>query len=486
MIYAVFAIDTDPVSPRWLSLRSRRLGSQQPGGGGSAGARGHLPCLRASAGGRVPRSRGPGVIERGCTLAIVDLAYGRGSLSLEVPEEAEIIEPRSLPGLADEQGAVAAALRSPLAGPGLRELAGGRRRVGISICDNTRPYPLKTVLPPVLEELAGREVTLFVATGSHRACTPAELIGMLGEEILSTVEISQHDARRADAHRQVTVIPDSGVPAALDASFLDQDLRLTLGLIEPHFFAGFSGGPKMVAPGLASLETILDLHSTARTGHPLATWGVTEGNPIHAAIRHVAAAAEVHLALDITRNPLGQITRVFAGPPSVSHPRGYAAVRETAMCPVAAPFDVVVATNGGYPLDQNLYQTVKGMSAAAQIVRPGGAILMVAECSDGFPAHGRYRELLAAYPGPREFLASLPGLPPAPDLWQVQVQAQVQAKARVLLHTRGLTEDEVRAGWLEPAGKPGTALSRLLTETGPGARVAVLPGGPYLIPYVAG
>jgi len=418
-------------------------------------------------------------------MAIVNLAYGRGTLPLEVPDGTEVIEPRALPGLPDERAAVGAALRTPLAGPGLRELARGRRTVGISICDNTRPYPLRTVLPPVLEELAGLEVTLFVATGSHRACTPAELSEMLGDEILSAVAISQHDARRADAHRRVTTIPDSGAPAALDAAFLDQDLRLTLGLIEPHFFAGFSGGPKMVAPGLASLETILDLHSTARAGHPLATWGVAAGNPIHDAIRHVAAAAEVDLALDVTQNRRRQMTGVFAGPPDVSHPQGYAAVRRTAMCAVAAPFDVVVTTNGGYPLDQNLYQTVKGMSAAAQIVKPGGAILVASECSDGFPAHGRYRELLAAYPGPREFLAALPGLPLSPDLWQVQVQAQVQSKARVLLHTDGLGEAEVRAGWLEPAGDLAGALRGLLGEAGPGARLAVLPGGPHLIPYIA-
>ncbi len=416
----------------------------------------------------------------------VRLAFGRGFILLEVPDGTEVIAPGSRPGLADERAAVAGALRVPLAGPGLRELARGRRTVGISICDNTRPYPLKTVLPPVLEELGACEVTLFVATGSHRAATPAELLEMLGEEILSAVAISQHDARLADAHRQVTVIPDSGVPAYLDAGFLDQDLRLTLGLIEPHFFAGFSGGPKMVAPGLASLETIFDLHSTARTGHPRATWGVTVGNPIHEAIRHVAEAGGVHLTLDITRNRRREITGVFAGPPSVSHPQGYAAVRETAMCPVVAPFDVVVTTNGGYPLDQNLYQTVKGMSAAAQIVKSGGAILVASECSDGFPNHGRYRELLAAYPGPGEFLAALPGLPARPDLWQVQVQAQVQSKARVLLHTDGLTQDEMRAAWLEPAVDLGGTLASLLTEAGPGARLAVLPGGPDIIPYLSG
>ncbi|MFH1330184.1 MAG: nickel-dependent lactate racemase [Actinomycetota bacterium] len=415
----------------------------------------------------------------------VRLSYGRSSLPLQVPVGADVIEPRLLPGLADPAGAVRRALGAPLASPGLVELARGRHTAGISICDVTRPYPLRTVLPPVLEGLAGARVTLFVATGSHRACTPAEMVEMLGSEILGAVEVVQHDARRPDRHRRLGDLPDSGAPVELEAEFLDQDLRITLGLIEPHFFAGFSGGPKMVAPGLASLETILDLHSPARIAHPLATWGVAEGNPVHDGIRYAAAVAAVHLSVEVTQNSRREITGVHAGVPAVAHGAGCAAVREAVMHPAATPYDIVVVTNGGYPLDQNLYQTVKGMSAAAEIVKPGGAILVAAECSDGFPGHGSYGATLAAYAGPGEFSAALPGLAPAPDLWQVQVQAKVQARARVLLHTGGLTDDEVRAAWLEPVADVGEALERLLREAGPEARVAVLPGGPHVIPFLS-
>ena len=416
----------------------------------------------------------------------VRLAYGRSFLPLAVPDGAAVIEPRLRPGLADPAAAIRDALAAPLGAPGLAELARGRRTAGISICDVTRPYPLRTVLPPVLDALSGLRVTLFVATGSHRACTAAEMEEMLGAEILEAVAVVQHDSRQAGRNRRVGTLADSGGPVEIEAEFLDQDLRLTLGLVEPHFFAGFSGGPKMVAPGLVSLETILDLHSPWRIAHSSATWGVLEGNPVHEGIRDAAASAAVHLSLEVTQNRRREMTGVHAGVPALAHEAGCAAVREAAMHRAPAPYDVVVATNGGYPLDQNLYQTVKGMSAAAQIVKPGGAILVPAECADGFPGHGSYRATLASYAGPAEFLAALPGLAPAPDLWQVLVQAKIQARARVLLHTGGLSDEEVRAAWLEPAAEVGEALGCLLAEAGPGARIAVLPGGPHVIPYLAG
>ncbi len=416
----------------------------------------------------------------------VRLSYGRSFLPIDVPPGADVIEPRLLPGLADPEAAVREALGAPLGSPSLAELARGRRTAGISICDVTRPYPLRLVLTPVLETLAGFQVTLFVATGSHRVCTTAEMEEMLGGEILGAVDVVQHDAVLADRHRLLGTQPDSGAPVELEAEFLDQDLRLTLGMVEPHFFAGFSGGPKMVAPGLASLETILDLHSPARVADRRADWGVTTGNPVHDAIRNAAALAAVHLSVEVTQNRHREMTGVHAGVPAVAHRAGCLAVQDAVMHRAATPYDIVVTTNGGYPLDQNLYQTVKGMSAAAQIVKPGGAILVAAECSDGFPGHGGYRALLDAYPGPAEFLAAIPGLAPAFDVWQVLVQAKIQARARVLLHTGGLSDDEVREAWLEPAGDLAAAFERLLREAGPGARVAVLPGGPHVIPYLAG
>jgi nickel-dependent lactate racemase len=411
----------------------------------------------------------------------VALPYGRGSLLLTVPEEAVILEPRYLPSLPDEVAAIREALAHPLAGPPLVVPAGAR--VGISVCDVTRAFPARRVLPPLLEALGGVEVSLFVATGTHRPCTPAELEAMFGEEVLARCQVVQHDAFACERHTALGRVPGSEVPALIETAFLEQDVRIVTGFIEPHFFAGFSGGPKMVAPGLAALETVLELHSAARIASPQATWGVTVGNPIHDAIRTIAERAGIAFSLDVTLNKDHGITGVFAGELATAHACGCAFARETAMVPVAAPFDVVVTTNSGYPLDQNLYQSVKGMSAAAQIVRPGGAILIASACEDGLPAHGRYAEHLASARSPEAFLARLADPTfRAHDQWQAQVQALIQQRAEVFLKTDGIPPDEVRRAWLEPVDDLAAALADLQRRYG--HRVAILPQGPQTIPYL--
>jgi lactate racemase len=419
-------------------------------------------------------------------MAVVHLAYGHDGLDVDLPAGADVLEPRRLPGLPDEADAIRRALREPTGSRPLREVVPAGAAVGISVCDVTRPFPASRVLPVLLDELPAARVTVFVATGTHRACTPAELERMLGREVLAAVDVVQHDAFDRSRHAELGAVPGSAAPALVERAFLEQDVRLTTGFIEPHFFAGFSGGPKMVAPGLAHLDTVLELHSAARIGHPRATWGVTAGNPVHDAVRGVAARAGIAFNLDVTLNHEHRITRVFAGEPAASHAAGCAFAMETAMAPVAAPYDVVVSTNSGYPLDQNLYQTVKGMSAAAQIVRRGGAIVMASECADGLPEHGRYKGLLRESAGPAAFLERLAGAAAAEhDQWQVQVQAQIQRRARVLVHAGGLAADQVRAAWLEPVDDVGACVAGLLAAAGPSARLAVLPQGPQTIPYVA-
>jgi len=420
-------------------------------------------------------------------MACVRLAYGRTGMEVELPAGADVLEPRRLEGLADEAGSIRRALRDPVGSAPLRSQVPRGATVGISVCDVTRPFPARRVLPVLLDELGAADVTVFIATGTHRVCTAAELEQMLGREVLRAVRVVQHDAFDRDRHAALGVVPGSDVPALVEREFLEQDVRLTTGFIEPHFFAGFSGGSKMVAPGLAHLDTVLEMHSAARIGHPRATWGVTAGNPVHDAVRGIAARAGVAFNLDVTLNADHRVTSVFAGDLLASHAAGCAFATDTAMVPVSAPYDVVVSTNSGYPLDQNLYQTVKGMSAAAQIVRPGGAIVMVSECSDGVPAHGRYGELLRESAGPAEFLDRL-GQPGSAwhDQWQVQVQAQIQRRARVLVRTGGLTPDQVRAAWLEPVEDVSACVAELLGSAGRGARLAVLPQGPQTIPYIAG
>jgi lactate racemase len=418
----------------------------------------------------------------------IELAYGRTGMALELEREADVIEPRYLPGMPDEASAIRRALRSPHSGPPLHDLVPAGASVAISVCDVTRPFPGQRILPILLEELhaasAGR-VTVFVATGTHRACTPDELRQMLGQQMLDACEVVQHDAFDRSRHRQLGTVLGTETPALVESAFLDQDVRITTGFIEPHFFAGFSGGPKMVAPGLAAIETVLDLHSAARIGDPCATWGVTQGNPVHDAVRDIAGRAGVSFNLDVTLNRDHEVTSVFSGELFASHAAGCAFARETAMAPVSRAYDVVVTTNSGYPLDQNLYQTVKGISAAAQIVKPGGSIVVASQCSDGLPAHGGYGELLLRGRDPDTFLAQLfaPGFS-VHDQWQVQVQAQIQRKARVFVKAEGLTPDQLRAAWFEPIDDVAACVRSRLNAAGPTASLAVLPQGPQTIPYV--
>jgi nickel-dependent lactate racemase len=418
----------------------------------------------------------------------IDLAYGRGGMRIEVSPDADVIEPRHVPGLPDEAAVLRRALSAPTSGPPLVDLVPRRASVGISVCDVTRPFPGRRVLPLLVEQLqvlGAGVISIFVATGTHRLCTPAELAQMLGPDVPRVCRVVQHDAFDIGSHRQVGTVLGTSTPALVDADFLEHDVRITTGFIEPHFFAGFSGGPKMVAPGLAALQTVLDLHSAARIGHPRATWGITDGNPVHDAVRAIAAQVGVTFNLDVTLNREHAITNVFSGDLFASHAAGCAFARETAMAAVDEPYDVVLTTNSGYPLDQNLYQSVKGMSAAAQIVRPGGSIVIASECSDGLPAHGGYKDLLRQAGDPAAFLEQLgkPGFS-VHDQWQVQVQAQIQHKAKVYVKADGLSAEQVRGAWLEPIADVAECVQALLSSAGRGARLAVLPQGPQTIPYL--
>ena len=242
----------------------------------------------------------------------------------------------------------------------------------------------------------------------------------------------------------------------------------------------------MVAPGLAGFETIMRLHSAKMIGHPKATWGVTHGNPIHDAVRGIARQTGVDFSLDVTINRYHQVTSAYAGEMFQVHQAACEVARHSAMQAVDAPFDVVLTTNGGYPLDQNLYQAVKGMSAASQVVKQGGTILCASECSDGIPSHGRYQEILASASAPEELLAMINTAGyERHDQWQVQIQAQIQKKAKVWLKSSFLSHDEVRAAHLKPIDDLDMAVEKALAAYGPDARLCVLPEGPQTIPYLS-
>jgi len=414
------------------------------------------------------------------------LEYGTDGLEVDFPDEdTSVIEPVAVRAVPDAAEELRRALRAPLAGAPLGDLARRRRKVGISVCDITRAQPRQIMLEALLAEMphvAPEDVTVFIATGTHRVNSPEEIERMLGPSIARSCRIVCHDARDPGALRKMGETP-TGVPILLNREWTEMNFRITTGFVEPHFFAGFSGGPKMVAPGLAGLETVMHLHNAERIAHPHATFGVIEGNPVHDDVREISRLTGVDFALDVTLNCDQQITQAFAGELFAEHAAACRIARRNAMRPVPAPFDVVVTTNSGYPLDQNLYQTVKGMSAAARIVRPGGTIVCAAECRDGIPSHGAYGEILASRASPADLLEMImsPGYS-RPDQWQVQIQAQIQLKARVLVKAGCLSDAQIRAAHLEPIESVGDTVRELL---GSGNRtLCVLPQGPQTIPYL--
>ncbi len=420
----------------------------------------------------------------------ITLAYGRESLEITLPDDAPVtvISPHFVAGLEDEQAALAEALADPIGCAPLGAMVTPEDRVAIVFSDLTRPTPNDRILPPLLAVLAeagvpDEHITLINALGTHRPQTPEELEEMLGAEIVACYRIVQHDGED-DAELVAVARNHAGHEVRVNRAYMAASVRILTGFIEPHFFAGFSGGPKAVMPGIADLESILDNHGARLLSDPQSTWAITTGNPLWEEILTVAQATEPDFILNVTLNAKKEITGVFAGEMVAAHRAGTDFVRETAMQPIAAPFDIVITSNSGYPLDLNLYQAVKGMSAAAQIVRPGGDIIIAAECWDGLPDHGAYARLLREAESPAELLATIkaPGFR-CQDQWEAQLQAQIQQHARVHVYADGLSDEELRAAMVEPCDDIAATVARLRTDN-PDATIAVLPEGPQTVPYV--
>jgi nickel-dependent lactate racemase len=337
-------------------------------------------------------------------------------------------------------------------------------------------------LPPLLSCLASvglgpDEVSLLCGTGTHRPATPDELAELVGPEIVSQYVVRNHVATDVAGHVEVGAV--DGVPVLLDRAWVEADVRVVTGFVEPHFFAGFSGGPKGVCPGLAGLDTILEAHHPRRIADRRATWTVLDGNPVHEFVVAAAALAPPSLSIDVAINHERQVTAVFAGPLPTAYRSACDHVERTAVQRVSGRFDVVVSTNSGYPLDRNLYQAVKGMAAAERVVAPGGTIVMAAACQDGMPSGSAFEHILAEVDEPSALLAG--ETPPSLDYWQAQVLARVLGQAGVQLRSDGLSASEVQAAFLDPVDDVSDAVARAVAASGPGARVCVLPDGPLTV-----
>ncbi len=416
----------------------------------------------------------------------VKLSYGRGDLQLSVPGlQADVVEPRHVDGIRDPYAALVAALESPFGVAPLRRQASASDKIAIVFSDITRPTPNSMMIPAILSTLdhvPDENITLINALGLHRPNTKDELIRMLGRDVVGRLNVLNPDPSDPGQLSHVGKT-SSGRPISINRNFVEADVRVVTGFIEPHFFAGFSGGAKSILPGIASQASILANHDAEMISDPNSTWGQTDRNRVFQEAREAAAIVPPNMILNVALNSRREITGVFCGELMSAHDAGCDFVRKTSMKPVIEPYDVVITTNGGWPLDINLYQVVKGISAAARIVKDGGDIIAVAECSEGV-GHGRFADILASHAEVDDMLGYLADSPTVrPDQWQAQILGGILKKAKIHVYSKQLSDAQIRGAKCEPCRD----LERRVIELVGGdstKTVCVLPQGPLTIPYV--
>jgi nickel-dependent lactate racemase len=422
----------------------------------------------------------------------VTLDYGRTGLDVTLPDDRLIAPPlaiRDAPPLLDPERALEESLRNPTGTRPLAELARGKRSACVVVCDITRPVPNKLILPPVLRtiEAAGvprDAITILVATGLHRPNEGAELIELVGAEVARTYRCENHFGKDRDSHEYLGTTP-AGVPAWIDRRYLRAELKITTGLIEPHLMAGYSGGRKVICPGIAGLETVKVWHGPRFLEHPRADCGIVEGNPVHDENTRIAKMAGCDFIVNVCIDGKRRVTWLGAGDMIAAWEKGVQFCRDAVKAGVPQLCDVVVTSCAGYPLDTTWYQAVKGLTGAMPIVKPGGTIVMAASLTEGLGSPEFQRQLdeyeaRGCYDVPSESDTC------EMDEWQLVMMKKVVSRCRVKVVTGGLPADVLRRCRVEPAASVEQAVSESLAEYGPAARLAVIPKGPYVLPYVVG
>ncbi len=421
----------------------------------------------------------------------IHLDYGRTGLDVELPED-RLVGPlaiRPAAPLADPEAAVAEVLRRPIGSPPLAEVARGRKNACILICDVTRPVPNRLLLPPILRTLeeqgiARRDILILNATGMHRPNEGAEIVELVGPEIAANYRFENHHGKVREEHDFLGVTPN-GVPVWLDARYVRADLKITTGLIEPHLMAGYSGGRKLICPGVAGLDTVKVWHGPKFLEHPRADYGVVEGNPVHEENTRIALMAGCDFIVNVCLDGRRRVTWVGAGHMIEAWREGVRFVEEVVKAPVREAVDVVVTSCAGYPLDTTWYQAVKGLTGALPIVKQGGTIVLAASLSEGLGSP-EFQQVMRENPDLAAFKKRIMGSDYfVMDQWQLEELAKVVARCRVKVVSDGVSAETLRRCYVEPAATVEEAVAESLAEYGPAARVAVIPEGPYVLPYVA-
>ncbi len=419
----------------------------------------------------------------------VHLEYGRTGLDVELPDRSVIrtLSYKSVAPLPNPDAALLEVLQNPTRSPPLAQIAAGRRDACILICDVTRPVPNEMMLRPILQILeengiARENILILIATGLHRPNEGDELTEMVGRFIADRYRVENHHGQRLDEHTYLGESP-RGVPIWLDTRYVQADLKITVGLIEPHFMAGFSGGRKLICPGIAALETVKVWHSPAFLEHPRADSAVLDGNPVHAENTWIARRAGcdfiVNVVIDAQRRPL----KFVAGDMEQAFLEGCEFVRGIVIDTVPEPVDIVVTSCAGYPLDTTFYQSVKGMGAALPIVKQGGTIILAASMSEGIGSP-QFRSLFEENASLEDFMEKILGDYFVMDQWQLEKMGQVCRKAKVRVVSDGLPAETLNRLFVESAPSVEAAVAQALEEYGPDAKIAVIPKGPYVVAQV--
>lgn len=413
------------------------------------------------------------------------IPFGKSGMSLHGDlSNAEILEShvQELKAAGSEDSLVLAAMEHPIDSPRLRELAVGKKSCTIIISDHTRPVPSKHILPAMLAELREGspdiDVTLLVATGFHRPTGKEELLAKLGQEIMDREKIVIHNSRDASSNVKVGTLP-SGAACVIDKTAVEADLLIAEGFIEPHFFAGFSGGRKSVLPGICDQVTVLGNHCSKFIASPYARTGVLDGNPLHEDM--LAAAKLAHLAyiVNVIIDEDKRVVAAFAGDPVSAHRRGCDLLLKYCQVKPERRGDIVISSNGGYPLDQNLYQSVKGLTAAEAAAAPGAVLIMVSSCSDGAGGDSFYHALRDCV-SPQELTEQILATPQdrtKPDQWEFQILCRILCKHRVIFVTdpaQRKTVEEMKMSW---APDVDAALEEARRSKGADAHLVVIPNG---------
>jgi lactate racemase len=411
-----------------------------------------------------------------------ELPYGERSLKVRLPEGPGItvLKSRHVRGLANPAGAITGSLRSPVAGPSLCSRLHSQDKVVVLATDNTRPCPDNRILPPLLAEIEtivpAENITVMIARGLHPSLSRDELIKKLGREIVQKYDVVNHDP----AQTVYLGTTSRGNPVEINRRVVEADFRISTGFIEPHFFAGFSGGCKSVTPGVASIRTIRANHSFKMIDHPRARAGVLEGNPVYEDIVEQARLAKHNFIVNVLLNVKKEITCVVSGDPIETHIRGCEMERNAAGVEADRRYDICITTNNGAPLDLDFYQACKGIDVASQVTRQGGIIIVAAACATGI-GPDEFRSLHASCISPQAVLQKIKREAPIGVQWQNQILARVQMMHKIFL-VSDLDDTGVREMMAEPFPTIEAALEKALEIVGRNAEIAIIPEGPLVLP----